>query len=473
MLLSKRQSPKTRALRLRPGTSYEEIWACAAAAYCYLTRQSHEHVGRSNSSRTNKTRYEEFRRGHLPRGVRPEPDLLLGESMVFQYDGQYFHADRADSDAETNRKHAKQGFRVMRLRDRLPPLPGCENIISLSSNIKAVQRDIFDHFQMTEHHTPEARETVAHWAMRRIEELTRCADGRGPGIAWIRSLSGQSGFDERWRLVQFEDPGVFAAHRRLRSAVGDRAYLAAMRTSLYQSAHLKPLMREIRWWVDRVGPRSFSTLMGRKGIAGGLEREAFRTRMREWARVLGSEHFTAWACNSVASRLEDPAFNRSMRRWLRDLGPEYLSKWMCDGVASRIVCPQFNRRAREWLRRLRHKFGERGAHCFAVWMNNCVARRLCDARFDRIAREWLDMVDSAPHYVTIFHGCFVNRLQSPNFDTLARSMMREMGSAQFIVFLNRNRGRKLDRVFPLPRPSPHLPCRESGKKLSPPLTLSR
>lgn len=446
---------KRKYVPLRSGTSYEEIWACAAAAYCYLVSSQHNTSPTGSSIqpkhlrlRARPIQYADFRRCHLPRGVRPEPDLLMDNAMVFQYDGQYYHAGREESDAKVNRAHSKLGYRVVRLRDRLDPLPGCENIISINPSLSSVQRDIFVHFGAADQYTVEARETVATWAKRRIEELARYTEGREPGLEWLRVQVSGGEFDDRWRCVQFEDPNVYSAHQNLCKEVGPLAYAAAMRTPLSSSLHLAPVWREIRWWVKTLGERSFATLMNRRGVAGGLERRAFRCRMREWVRKLGSQHFTAWACNSVASRLERPAFNRSMRRWLRELGPRLLAKWMCDGVASRIECPAFNRRARSWLGRLCRTFGrDAGRTCFPVWMNNSVARRLDDPHFDRVAREWLAMVETAPHYVLIFHGCFVSRLHRKPFEARAREMFREMGSARFSAFVNRNRGRRLDRAF--------------------------
>ena len=447
-------APKKRVAHLRAGTSCEEIWACAAAAYCYAIKHASGSTITTRSGHTihrkNKPQYDDFRRAHLPRGVRPEPDLLMGDSLVFQYDGRYYHSKRAESDARTNRKHAQQGFRVIRLRDRLGPVPGCDNILCDTPNVQSVQKDIFAYFGAEDQHTPAARAVVADWARRRMDELSRSAEGRDPGLSWLRKQIDGTGvpFDDRWRCIPFEEPNVRRAHRSLLQSVGKCAYVSAMRTPLFGSLHLSPVWKEVNWWVETLGAKRFSTLMGRHSVASGLERPAFRSRLRNWVDYLGPQHFTAWACNSVASRLERPAFNRAVRRWLDELGPELLAKWMCDGVASRIERPEFNRAARAWLARLSQKFGRaEGRPCFAAWMNNCVARRLNDPAFDRVAREWLGLVDCAPHYVTIFHGCFVSRLHCPRFDARARGALRQMGGSAFIAFLNRNRGRKLDGLF--------------------------
>lgn len=443
---------------LRSGTSYEEIWACAAAAYCYMIKQKQK-IGSQLTTRSGKTiyrgahipTYDDFRRAHLPRGIRPEPDLLIDGSMVFQYDGNYFHADRVHRDIEINRKHSSQGYRVVRLRDRLAPIPGCENIVTGTPSLEAVQRDIFLHFNAMDQYTTVARDTVALWARKRIDELARHAEGRDKGLQWIRTnvLQPNELFDERWRCVRFEDDFVYRAHKLLYASVGRDAYMAAMRSPLCCSLHQKSILREIKWWIEQIGERRFVTLMDRRGIAGGLGRPAFRSRLRGWFMKIGAPHtFTAWACNSVASRLEHPAFNRFMNQWLRDLGPNLLSKWMCDGVASRMENPVFNQRARLWLRRLSAAYGPKdGRECFAAWMNNSVARRLGDARFERVAQEWLKMVPSSAQYATIFHGSFVSRLHSETFEKRARDAFNKMGAAAFVTYVNRHRGRKMDRAF--------------------------
>ena len=81
--------------------------------------------------------YDEFRAGHackLLNGLQ-QPDFVYGK-YIFQYDSHYFHdGDPAvERDMRVNQRHIQAGYSVIRLRDRLPPLPTCDGLTCVAMN---------------------------------------------------------------------------------------------------------------------------------------------------------------------------------------------------------------------------------------------------------------------------------------------------------------------------------------------------
>jgi len=117
--------------------------------------------------------YDEFRAGHackLLNGL-PQPDFVYGK-YIFQYDSHYFHdGDPAvERDMRVNQRHIQAGYSVIRLRDRLPPLPTCDGLTCVAMN--AADRHLTSVYAWARlAPTPDNVRKVDDWAARRLGEL--------------------------------------------------------------------------------------------------------------------------------------------------------------------------------------------------------------------------------------------------------------------------------------------------------------
>jgi hypothetical protein len=293
--VAKRRTKPTHRLT---GTSKEEIRACAIL------------------SLGNSPKYEDFVQGHSARlRGNPPPDFVIEDTKtIYQYDGRYWHKDRAETDLHVAKRHIAAGYRVIRLRDNglpvLPETPGLECIDVDATKDKGF-KIVFDYAKVA--YTPSNRKIVEEWTRSRIEGILNqtIPAGRTPGIEWLRGVVGEEKIQRFHLAIPFETDSVLGLYKRL-----------------------------YRLWDKRV----FCI------VANCFRLDLDESVLTYWSeRLVEPDRLGSFICSGVVARLGEPGFDETLTTWLDTLKPDKFATFMCDGVAARLGERGFDETLTTWL----------------------------------------------------------------------------------------------------------------------------